>query len=100
MSINDKKNEKQQADRTATATKLISRVIRYMLHYYKYPFLLVVACIMITAVATVIPPHSHNHSSSARPCYFPRPNHIGIKIQKSYIGLVPSTLDSGFSLFP
>ena len=25
-----------------------------MLHYYKYPFLLVVACIMITAVATVI----------------------------------------------
>ncbi|HJF93660.1 MAG TPA: ABC transporter ATP-binding protein/permease [Lachnoclostridium phocaeense] len=54
MSINDKKNEKQQADRTATATKLISRVIRYMLHYYKYPFLLVVACIMITAVATVI----------------------------------------------
>lgn len=54
MSINDKKNEKQQADRTATATKLISRVIRYMLHYYKYPFLLVVACILITAVATVI----------------------------------------------
>ncbi|WP_281725035.1 ABC transporter ATP-binding protein [Lachnoclostridium phocaeense] len=54
MSINDKKNEKQQADRTATATKLISRVIRYMLYYYKYPFLLVVACIMITAVATVI----------------------------------------------
>ena len=54
MSINDKKNEKQQTDRTATATKLISRVIRYMLHYYKYPFLLVVACIMITAVATVI----------------------------------------------
>lgn len=54
MSINDKKNEKQQTDRTATTTKLISRVIRYMLHYYKYPFLLVVACIMITAVATVI----------------------------------------------
>ena len=54
MSINDKKNEKQQADRTATATKLISRVIRYMLHYYKYPFLLVVACILVTAIATVV----------------------------------------------
>lgn len=54
MSINDKKNEKQQSDRTATATKLIGRVIRYMLHYYKYPFLLVIACILVTALATVI----------------------------------------------
>ena len=34
-----------------TATKLISRVIRYMLHYYKYLFLLVVVCILITAIA-------------------------------------------------
>ena len=32
----------------------ISRVVRYMLHYYKYPFLLVIACILITAVATVV----------------------------------------------
>ena len=37
-----------------TATKLISRVIRYMLHYYKYLFLLVVVCILITAIATVV----------------------------------------------
>ena len=32
----------------------IKRVVRYMLHYYKYPFIIVVACILINAVATVI----------------------------------------------
>lgn len=37
-----------------TATKLINRVIRYMLHYYKYPFLIVIACILVTAIATVV----------------------------------------------
>ena len=34
--------------------KVISRVIRYMLHYYKYPFVLVIACILINAVTTVV----------------------------------------------
>lgn len=32
----------------------IKRVVRYMLHYYKYPFIIVVACILINVVATVI----------------------------------------------
>ncbi len=52
--MNDKTNEKKSGSRTATATRLISRVIRYMLHYYKFPFLLVIACILITAIATVV----------------------------------------------
>ena len=38
----------------AAAMKPVLRVVRYMLHYYKYPFMLVVACILIGAVATVI----------------------------------------------
>ena len=37
-----------------TATRLINRVIRYMLHYYKIPFLIVLACILVTAIATVV----------------------------------------------
>ena len=49
-----KQNEKKSGGRVNTATKLINRVIRYMLHYYKYPFLLVIACILITAIATVV----------------------------------------------
>ena len=52
--MNEKKNENNSGSRTSTATKLISRVIRYMLHYYKIPFLLVIVCILITAIATVI----------------------------------------------
>lgn len=52
--MNEKNNEKKTGSRKNTAVKLISRVIRYMLHYYKYPFLLVVVCILITAAATVI----------------------------------------------
>ena len=47
-------NNQKSRPRSATATKLISRVIKYMLHYYKFPFLLVVACILITAIATVV----------------------------------------------
>ena len=52
--MNEKVNEKKPEGRMNTATKLISRVIRYMLHYYKIPFLLVIVCILITAIATVI----------------------------------------------
>ena len=33
---------------------VLKRVIRYMLHYYKYPFALVILCILVNAVATVI----------------------------------------------
>ncbi|HJB83396.1 MAG TPA: ABC transporter ATP-binding protein/permease [Candidatus Mediterraneibacter intestinavium] len=47
-------NEKKSGSRGNTAIKLISRVIRYMLHYYKYLFLLVIVCILINAVTTVI----------------------------------------------
>ncbi len=37
-----------------SASKIIKRVIEYMLHYYKIPFLFVVAFILITAVAAVV----------------------------------------------
>ncbi|MDM8210926.1 ABC transporter ATP-binding protein [Mediterraneibacter glycyrrhizinilyticus] len=52
--MNEKQIEKKSGGRVNTAAKLINRVIRHMLHYYKYPFLLVILCILITAVATVI----------------------------------------------
>ena len=48
--MNEQQNEKKSGGRVNTATKLINRVIRYMLHYYKYPFLLVIVCILITAI--------------------------------------------------
>ena len=47
-------SNKQSRPEKTSATKLISRVIRYMLHYYKIPFLLVIICILITAIATVV----------------------------------------------
>ena len=43
-----------QKKRTYSAAKLVGRIIQYMLHYYKYLFLLVVLCILITAVCTVV----------------------------------------------
>lgn len=52
--MNDKKNGKDYRSRANTAMKLISRVIRYMLHYYKIPFVFVIICILITAIATVV----------------------------------------------
>ena len=52
--MNEQQNEKKSGGRVNTATKLINRVIRYMLHYYKYPFLLVIVCILITAITTVV----------------------------------------------
>ena len=48
--INQKKNEIRENE----SMKVISRVIRYMIHYYKYPFVLVIVCILINAVTTVI----------------------------------------------
>ena len=47
------KDRKHKA-RVASATTLISRIIRYMLHFYKFQFLLVILCIIITAIATVV----------------------------------------------
>lgn len=47
-------SNKQSRPEKTSATKLNSRVIRYMLHYYKIPFLLVIVCILITAIATVV----------------------------------------------
>ncbi len=52
--MNEQQNEKKSGGRVNTAAKLINRVIRYMLHYYKYPFILVIVCILITAIATVV----------------------------------------------
>ncbi len=49
--MNEKKKARPEA---GIASKLIKRVIRYMLHYYKVPFLFVVLCILITAIATVV----------------------------------------------
>ena len=40
--------------RPADTTAVLKRVIRYMLHYYKVPFALVVLCIIINAVASVV----------------------------------------------
>lgn len=47
-------NKKQSRPEVGIAAKLIKRVIGYMLHYYKIPFLFVIACILITAIATVV----------------------------------------------
>ena len=47
-------NQKKTETRGNESRKVISRVIRYMLHYYKYPFVLVIACILINAVTTVV----------------------------------------------
>ena len=52
--MTDKTNGKKAGSRVNAASKLINRVIRYMLHYYKIPFLIVLACILITAIATVV----------------------------------------------
>lgn len=46
--------KKQGRPEVSIASKLIRRVIGYMLHYYKYPFICVVVCILITAIATVV----------------------------------------------
>ncbi len=46
--------KKKDQKKSSFSLKVLGRVIRYMLHYYKIPFILVVACIVISAVATVI----------------------------------------------
>ena len=49
----NEKHEHKSAARAASP-KVVGRVIRYMLHYYKIPFSFVIVCIVITAVATVV----------------------------------------------
>ena len=49
--MNEKKKARPEA---GIASKLIKRVVRYMLDYYKAPFLFVILCILITAIATVV----------------------------------------------
>ena len=46
--------EKRSGFDVKAAIKLLNRVFRYMLHYYAFPFVIVIACIIATAVATVI----------------------------------------------
>ena len=45
---------KEKLSKTA-ATGVLGRVVRYMLHYYKGLFALVLVCIVVSAVSTVIP---------------------------------------------
>ena len=47
-------NDQKSKPRAAASAKLVIRVIRYMLHYYKIPFAIVVVCILLTAIATVV----------------------------------------------
>ena len=37
----------------SSPTTVLNRVLRYMLHYYKWPFLMVILCILVSAVSTV-----------------------------------------------
>ena len=39
--------------RKANPTVVLNRVLRYLLHYYKGPFFLVICCILVSAVASV-----------------------------------------------
>ena len=38
----------------AGAGQVLGRVIRYMLHHYKFPFALVIVCIIVNAVSSVV----------------------------------------------
>ena len=40
-------------EKKASPTAVLNRVLGYMLHYYKFPFILVVLCILLSAVASV-----------------------------------------------
>ncbi len=47
-------SKKKSRARVANASAMITRVLRYMLRYYKVPFVLVLVCILISAIATVV----------------------------------------------
>ncbi len=40
--------------RNVNTSEVLKRVIGYMIHYYKIPFIMVIVCIIITAIATVV----------------------------------------------
>ena len=44
---------KQNSKRVAP-TAVLRRVVSYMLHYYRWAFILVILCILVSSVATVI----------------------------------------------
>ena len=46
--------EKENIMRQNASFSVLKRVIGYMLHYYKWPFALVLLCILVSAVCTVI----------------------------------------------
>lgn len=52
--MENSKKAKKPGGRINTATGVITRVIKYMLHYYKGRFAIVILCILMTAIATVI----------------------------------------------
>ena len=41
-------------ERRQAGPAVLKRVLGYMLHYYKYLFILVIGCILVSAVCTVI----------------------------------------------
>ena len=41
-------------ERRRTGSAVLNRVLGYMLHYYKYLFILVIGCILVSAVCTVV----------------------------------------------
>ena len=41
-------------EKKASPTVVLNRVLGYMLHYYKFPFILVVLCILLAAIANVM----------------------------------------------
>ena len=43
-----------KVSRKADSIAVLGRVLRFMLHYYKIPFAIVILCILATAVATVV----------------------------------------------
>ena len=47
-------NESENIMRQNTSLSVLKRVIGYMLRYYKWPFALVILCILVSAVCTVI----------------------------------------------
>ena len=47
-------NEKNTPAARTNGPAVLKRVIAYMLHYYKYLFILVICCIVLSAIATVV----------------------------------------------
>ena len=51
----ERRNERMSNyKRNVNTSEVLKRVIGYMIHYYKIPFIMVIVCIIITAIATVV----------------------------------------------